>query len=116
MAPTEAAATPLPREETTPPVMKMYLVAMGSGLLAPSEFRPIVARSARPERPQVAPTTSGGQDRSPERRFDSERRAKVVGATCGRPLKPPPTASSPPAPGPPPCPPRTTLCQRPAPG
>src|SRR4051794_3590248 len=29
MAPTEAAATPLPRDETTPPVMKMYLVAMG---------------------------------------------------------------------------------------
>src|ERR1044071_6666598 len=28
MAPTEAAATPLPREDTTPPVMKMYLVAM----------------------------------------------------------------------------------------
>src|SRR5687768_7535431 len=34
MAPTEAAATPLPREETTPPVMKMYLVAMArAGLL-----------------------------------------------------------------------------------
>src|SRR6187549_989639 len=28
MAPTEDAATPLPREETTPPVMKMNLVAM----------------------------------------------------------------------------------------
>ncbi len=26
MAPTEAAATPLPSEETTPPVTKMYLV------------------------------------------------------------------------------------------
>src|SRR5688572_2683403 len=33
MAPTEAAATPLPREETTPPVTKMYLVAMGRSCL-----------------------------------------------------------------------------------
>ena len=29
IAPTEAAAIPLPRDETTPPVTKMYLVAMG---------------------------------------------------------------------------------------
>src|SRR5438046_8710634 len=29
----DAAASPLPREETTPPVTKMYLVACPSGLL-----------------------------------------------------------------------------------
>jgi hypothetical protein len=28
MAPTDAAATPLPRDDTTPPVTKMYLVAI----------------------------------------------------------------------------------------
>src|SRR5688572_26346277 len=38
MAPTEEAATPLPREETTPPVMKMNLVAMRSPLVPSGSF------------------------------------------------------------------------------
>src|SRR6476660_2163284 len=44
--PNEAAAMPFPREETTPPVTKMYLVALGAEVIAlplkcvPMGFRP----------------------------------------------------------------------------
>src|SRR3989442_5097796 len=44
--PNDAAAVPFPREETTPPVTKMYLVALGAEVIAlplkcvPVGFRP----------------------------------------------------------------------------
>src|SRR5690349_8828413 len=44
--PSDAAAMPFPREETTPPVTKMYLVALGAEVIAlplkcvPVGFRP----------------------------------------------------------------------------
>ena len=67
MAPTDAAATPLPSEETTPPVTKMYLVAMrppSSSVRCPfvglnatrsqDTFHPLqVLRGVDAERPRV---------------------------------------------------------------
>src|ERR1700726_1777989 len=50
IAPTDAAATPLPREDTTPPVMKMYLVAMvNSPQVSLSSPRPPLPATARPD-------------------------------------------------------------------
>src|ERR671927_496262 len=60
MAPTEEAATPLPSEETTPPVMKMYLVAMNPPPFSESSSSPQdsfhlpqIRRRIHPERPLV---------------------------------------------------------------
>src|SRR6476659_10824640 len=46
--PNEAAAMPFPREETTPPVTKMYLVALGAEVIAlPLKFVPVGFRPSK---------------------------------------------------------------------
>src|SRR3954469_11340809 len=66
--PREAAAMPFPREDTTPPVTKMYLVALGPVVIRPvlercaSGLRPVGDRPLCPH--QEAPAPPAGLPRS----------------------------------------------------
>src|SRR5256885_707194 len=65
MAPTDAAATPLPRDATTPPAMKMYLVAIAgcaSSVVASGGQRASPDRRCRPR--GVATPAAGGRPAS----------------------------------------------------
>src|SRR3954454_12979275 len=66
--PNDAAAMPFPREDTTPPVTKMYLVALGPVVIRPvlgkraSGLPPVANRP--PYRCREAPPHPGGRPRS----------------------------------------------------
>src|SRR6478752_8035176 len=65
--PNDAAAMPFPREDTTPPVTKMYLVALGPVVIRPvlerraSGLRPVGDRPRCP--PREAPNLPAGRPR-----------------------------------------------------
>ena len=66
--PSEAAAMPLPREETTPPVTKMYLVAFGPVVIGlPLECVPVGFRPSKVVRrihARAGPARRAGRRRS----------------------------------------------------
>src|SRR6185312_14703776 len=97
--PNEAAAMPFPKEDTTPPVTKMYLVALG-----PVVIRPVLERCASGLRPvgdprlyrlRAAPAPAAARPQS------SSRCARRAAAPVARPAPPRRAGALPSAPVPP---------------
>src|SRR5918996_4762865 len=80
--PSDAAAMPFPREETTPPVTKMYLVALGPEFIAsPSEVLPMGFRPSK-----VVQRIHAGLDRFRQPRHP-DREAVMQGPQLLQPLR-----------------------------
>src|SRR5690606_5366663 len=97
--PSEAAVIPLPRLDTTPPVMKMYLVDIGAllprlrgapaGGIQPPQRVPSAyySRASRPAKPELSPTASPARGHHHQRSHHPSGRA-VKGRQADRPGQP----------------------------